>query len=61
MHQSLKHLAMYMSLLALAATSACSTMEASFGVDGTDGGSVQQASAGDIGQQMARDSQAGGE
>ena len=62
MHQSLKHFLMYASLLALVGTTACSTMEASYGIEGTDGGgSSQQVSSDDLVQQMARDSQAGGE
>jgi hypothetical protein len=61
MQHSLKHFLMYASLLALVGTTACSTMEASFGVEGADGGSAQQASGDDILKQMDRDSQAGGE
>ena len=61
MHQTLKHFVMYASLLALVGTAACSSMEASFGVEGADGGSAQQASGDDLLKQMDRDSQAGGE
>jgi hypothetical protein len=61
MHQSLKQFLMYASLIALVGTTACSTLEASFGADEGDGGSATHASSGDILQSMARDSEAGGE
>jgi hypothetical protein len=60
MHQSLKQFLMYASLIALVGTTACSTLEASFGADEGDGGSATHASS-DILQSMARDSEAGGE
>ena len=61
MNHSLKHFLMYASLLALVGTSACSSIEASFGAEDVDGGSAQHAANGDILKQMDRDSQAGGE
>jgi hypothetical protein len=60
MHQTLKHFLMYASLITLVGASACTTLEASVGSEG-DGGSAQHASSDDILQQMARDSEAGGE
>ncbi len=61
MNHSLKHFLMYASMLALVGASACSSMEASFGVDEGDGGSAHHASNDDVLKQMARDSEAGGE
>ena len=61
MNHGLKHFLMYASLLALVGASACSSMEASFGVDEGDGGSAQHASSDNLLKQMDRDSQAGGE
>lgn len=61
MQQSLKQFLIYASLLALVGTTACNSMEASLGGDGSDGSSAQHAANGDILQQMDRDSQAGGE
>ena len=60
MNHSLKHFLMYASMLALVGASACSSMEASFGGEDADSGSVQAAN-GDILKQMDRDSHAGGE
>jgi len=61
MNHSLKHFLMYASLLALVGASACSSMEASFGMDEGDGSSAQHAANGDLLKQMDRDSQAGGD
>ncbi|HZZ93811.1 MAG TPA: hypothetical protein VFE23_14715 [Usitatibacter sp.] len=58
MQHGLKHFLMYASLLALVGTTACSTLEASFGSDESHGSAAQHD---DLLKTMDHDSQAGGE
>jgi len=61
MHHSLKQILMMGSVIAFVGTTACSTIEASAGLEGGDGSVAQATSGGDILKTMARDSEAGGE
>ena len=61
MHQSLKQVLLFGSMLALVGTTACSTMQASFGDEAGGDGSAVHASNDDILKTMAHDSELGGE
>jgi hypothetical protein len=61
MHYSLKQVLMMGSVIAFVGTSACSTIEATASLDGSDDSVTQSASGGDILRTMAHDSEAGGE
>ena len=61
MHYSLKQVLMMGSVIAFVGTTACSTIEASASLDGSDDSYAQNTSGSDITKTMARDSEAGGE
>ena len=61
MHYSLKQVLMMGSVIAFVGTTACSTIEATASLDGSDDTIAQNASGGDVLRTMAHDSEAGGE